>query len=52
MDAYTPGVMRADAHVGMRANGRKDCLHYCVPGPIDHWIVLLYNMLLANIEED
>lgn len=43
LDAYTPTVLRADSHIG-----DKDCLHYCVPGPADHWATLLYNMLLAD----
>ena len=43
LDAYTPTVLRADMH------GRKgDGLHYCIPGPLDHWVSLLYNMLLVE----
>ena len=42
LDVFSPTVLRADAHIGGR-----DCLHYCLPGPADHWIVLLYNTLLA-----
>lgn len=45
LDAYTPTVLRADSHIG-----DHDCLHYCVPGPADHWVTLLYNMLLAERE--
>ncbi|CAM9519678.1 unnamed protein product, partial [Discosporangium mesarthrocarpum] len=41
LDVHTPTLLRADNH---RGNG--DCLHYCVPGPIDHWVVLAFNMLL------
>eukprot|EP01060_Flectonema_neradi_P017804 TRINITY_DN24644_c0_g1_i1.p1 TRINITY_DN24644_c0_g1~~TRINITY_DN24644_c0_g1_i1.p1 ORF type:complete len:425 (+),score=65.11 TRINITY_DN24644_c0_g1_i1:166-1440(+) len=26
-----------------------DCLHYCVPGPMDAWSVLLLNLLVGNI---
>ncbi|CAM9163499.1 unnamed protein product [Phaeothamnion confervicola] len=42
MDAYTPTVQRFDSH-----QGGFDCLHYCIPGPIDHWIRLLQLALLA-----
>lgn len=46
LDAYTPTILRADLH-----NGGEDCVHYCMPGPIDHWVVLLYNMLLAETSD-
>ncbi|CAN0105017.1 unnamed protein product [Scytosiphon promiscuus] len=42
LDAYGPTVLRADSHAG------DDGLHYCVPGPIDHWVKLLYNILLEK----
>eukprot|EP00752_Nemacystus_decipiens_P006289 g5669.t1 len=41
LDAYTPTLLRADSHIG-----GPDCLHFCVPGPADHWVTLLYNVLL------
>eukprot|EP00903_Cladosiphon_okamuranus_P013819 g12861.t1 len=41
LDAYTPTFLRSDSHIG-----DSDCLHYCVPGPADHWVTLLYNILL------
>lgn len=44
LDAYTPTVLRADGHHGVG----EDCLHYCVPGPVDHWVTLLYNILLSE----
>ena len=40
LDAYTPTVLRPDMHA--------DGLHYCFPGPLDHWITLLYNILLVE----
>ncbi|CAN0425103.1 unnamed protein product [Ectocarpus sp. 12 AP-2014] len=46
LDAYTPTLLRPDFHLGGDEN--PDCLHYCIPGPIDHWVRLLYNMLLAK----
>ncbi|CAN0116813.1 unnamed protein product [Scytosiphon promiscuus] len=46
LDAYTPTIFRADFHhVGDK---QHDCLHYCIPGPIDHWVRLLYNILVAE----
>lgn len=47
LDAYSPTLLRADSHIGGR-----DCLHYCAPGPADHWVVLLYNMLLVATTSD
>jgi len=26
--------------------GKGDCLHYCVPGPIDEWVKLIYSTLV------
>lgn len=43
LDAYSPTILRPDSH-----QGGNDCLHYCLPGPVDHWVTLLYNMLLAE----
>ncbi|CAN0273303.1 unnamed protein product [Pylaiella littoralis] len=45
LDAYTPTVLRADSH---RGGPGPDCLHYCMPGPVDHWVLLLYNILLVE----
>ena len=42
IDSYTPTVLRPDLHIG-----GNDCLHYCIPGPTDHWVRLLYNVLLV-----
>ena len=33
--------MRPDGHVG-----GQDCLRYCIPGPLDTWAQVLYNVLL------
>ena len=44
IDAFTPTFMRADSHIG-----DGDCLHYCVPGPADHWVDLFYNILLRAV---
>eukprot|EP00421_Protoceratium_reticulatum_P045177 CAMPEP_0168440630 /NCGR_PEP_ID=MMETSP0228-20121227/43072_1 /TAXON_ID=133427 /ORGANISM="Protoceratium reticulatum, Strain CCCM 535 (=CCMP 1889)" /LENGTH=358 /DNA_ID=CAMNT_0008454927 /DNA_START=114 /DNA_END=1190 /DNA_ORIENTATION=+ len=37
LDAYASGILRRDRHI--------DCLHSCLPGPIDHWNDLLFNLL-------
>ncbi|CAN0493741.1 unnamed protein product, partial [Ectocarpus sp. 8 AP-2014] len=42
LDAYSPTLLRPDSHIG-----NNDCLHYCIPGPADHWALLLYNILLV-----
>ncbi|CAB1111938.1 unnamed protein product [Ectocarpus sp. CCAP 1310/34] len=42
LDAYSPTLLRPDSHIG-----NSDCLHYCIPGPADHWALLLYNILLV-----
>lgn len=47
LDAYTPTVLRSDMH-----HGGDDCLHYCMPGPADHWITLLYNIILVATGKD
>ncbi|CAN0128968.1 unnamed protein product [Ectocarpus fasciculatus] len=47
LDAYSPTILRADTHASA-----TDGLHYCLPGPIDHWVVLLYNILLEKVEND
>ncbi|CAM9681598.1 unnamed protein product [Ectocarpus sp. 4 AP-2014] len=47
LDAYSPTILRADFHAS-----EEDGLHYCLPGPIDHWVVLLYNILLEKVKSD
>lgn len=37
LDFYTPTALRADSHI--------DYLHYCIPGPLSLWPILLYNAL-------
>jgi hypothetical protein len=36
---------RSDSHSYDRV-GNIDCIHYCMPGPIDSWLTFLYNALL------
>lgn len=45
MDVDAQTQFRADGHFGRNKKGTEDCLHYCMPGPIDTWVQLLYNML-------
>lgn len=47
LDAYSPTILRADSHPG-EAGAALDCLHYCMPGPVDHWVRLLYNVLVVD----
>ena len=35
---------RADSHSYDR-DPKRDCLHYCLPGPVDSWVEFLYNAL-------
>lgn len=48
LDAYSPSLFRADMHLGGKG---PDCLHYCIYGPYDHWVRLLYNIILAAKSE-
>lgn len=41
LDVNTSTNLRPDMHVT-----KIDCLHYCVPGPIDNWVVYFYNILI------
>lgn len=36
-DIYNSTVLRADSHA--------DPLHYCIPGPLDHWVRTFFNVL-------
>ena len=40
LDAYSPTIFRPDWHTGW-----GDCLHYCIPGPIDTWLIYFYNLM-------
>lgn len=50
MDVTRAMMMRADAHPGIHWNnqwmkGSSDCLHWCLPGPIDVWNELMLEVL-------
>ena len=53
IDAATIANARADRHLvrkvfSYQAPDKRDCLHYCLPGPSDAWALALYNLLLNN----
>lgn len=41
----SPLYLRPDAHPGKLSNGLQDCLHYCLPGPLNLFAVALMQML-------
>lgn len=45
MDIETATSLRPDGH-HTRLDGTVDCHHYCMPGPLDNWASVLYNVLL------
>jgi len=44
LDVVPSMRFRSDSHSYDRKQG-LDCLHYCLPGPIDSWVEFLYNAL-------
>lgn len=44
LDVEAATALRPDGH-HRRADGSMDCRHYCMPGPLDHWVALLHNTL-------
>ncbi|CAI5511839.1 unnamed protein product [Closterium sp. Naga37s-1] len=45
MDVDSPTSLRPDGH-HERMDGSINCHHYCMPGPLDHWVSLFHNLLL------
>ena len=41
-DVFNATSIRADSHPG----SGNDCLHYCMPGVVDDWVLFFYNALL------
>jgi hypothetical protein len=41
LDVFESIKLRADGH----HHEIYDCLHYCVPGPLDSWIIFLFNIV-------
>ena len=59
MDTTYLSLLRPDGHPGpfgtyqpltkdKKAKGKNDCLHWCLPGPIDHWNDLLIEMTVKH----
>ena len=46
LDVHRSTVLRADSH----REPPWDCLHYCIPGPIDSWVELLFSQLAVLSE--
>lgn len=57
-DTTNPSLLRPDGHPGAyrqfqpfadkKAEVQNDCLHWCLPGPIDSWNDLMLEMLLRS----
>jgi hypothetical protein len=43
LDFAKPTELRSDSHIG-----GKDCLHYCIPGPEDNWVVWIMDAIMVN----
>ena len=46
-DVFNATSLRADSHPG----SGNDCLHYCVPGVVDDWVIFFYNAFLMVTNE-
>lgn len=47
LDVEPMSRLRADNHPGKQGTSTEevDCLHWCIPGPLDTWAQLLYNVI-------
>lgn len=45
LDVATSTQLRVDSHVS-----KEDCYHYCLPGPVDEWVVFHLNALWIIFE--
>ena len=43
IDANATSFFRPDHHLGP-----GDCLHYCIPGPVDTWLIFFWNLLALH----
>jgi len=43
IDANATSFFRPDHH-----RGDGDCLHYCIPGPVDTWLIFFWNILALD----
>lgn len=48
VDANATATYRGDLHTGAHDG---DCLHYCIPGPVDTWVIFLYNLIMLCNEQ-
>ena len=52
LDIAAPSAMRPDAAMASfwadAGKVKEDCLHYCMPGPVDTWSTLIYNWLASS----
>lgn len=43
VNIFNATLLRADSHPSA-----DDCLHYCIPGPIDEWLVFVFNAIVRG----
>ena len=52
IDVAAPSALRPDGAMGgywpAGDSRQRDCVHYCLPGPIDEWTRLLLALLTAS----
>lgn len=56
LDVAKATMMQPDGHPGSQwdnqwMNGYNDCVHWCLPGPIDIWNDLLFAVLKEGIQQ-
>lgn len=52
IDVTTTQMQRIDSHVGhtnLDYPFQMDCLHYCMPGPVDSWFHFLFDVLKVGV---
>lgn len=49
LDIRKSMLLRTDGHRVVGHNGKKDCLHYCKPGPTDSWAELFYHHVVMGV---
>ena len=51
IDVAAPSALRPDGAMGgywpKGDNKQRDCVHYCLPGVVDTWVTLLYNLIAS-----
>lgn len=52
VDIFNATMLRWDSHIRSSKDPKiVPCLHYCLPGPIDDWVLFLYNALIHVLKE-